>query len=143
MPPAIKQSLSSALTLIITAFLLIEGIWGLFTPVVYWILTTNRAHAIVHIVLGVAGLVARWKGAIKGYFGFLGSLFVVGSVLWFVPAWRQIPTDLLNVNWAVATLNFILGIVSLVIAFTENARRRFGVPGSRSNPPMKVPRKAA
>lgn len=140
MPPAIKQSLSSALTLIISAFLLIEGIWGLFSPVVYWILTTNRAHAIIHIILGVAALVARWKGAIKSYFGFLGSLLVVGAVLWFVPAWRPIPRDLLNVNWAVATLNFIIGIASLVIAFTENARRRFGVPGSRSNPPMKVPR---
>lgn len=136
MPPAIKQSLSRALTLIITAFLLIEGIWGLFSPVVYWVLTTNRAHAIVHIVLGVAGLVARRKGAIKGFFGFLGSLLLVVAIIWFVPAWRAVPRDLLNVNAAVAILNLILGLVSLTIAFTENARRRFAMP-SRSNPPMK------
>jgi len=141
MPPAIKQSLSSALTLIICAFLLIEGIWGLFSPVVYWVFTTNHAHAIIHIVLGIAGLVARWKGVIKGFFGFLGSLLIVVAVIWIVPAWREVPRELLNVNGAVATLNLVLGIVALVIAFTENARRRFGT--GRTNPPMKLPRKTA
>jgi hypothetical protein len=138
-----KPALSSALTLLISAFLLLEGIWGLFSPVVYWVLTTNRAHAIIHLVLGVAGLVARRKGAIKSYFGFLGSLLLVVAVIWIVPAWRAVPRDLLNINWQVATLNFILGLVSLVIAFTENSRRRFGVPGAGTQPPMKVPRKAA
>jgi hypothetical protein len=138
-----KPALSSALTLLISAFLLLEGIWGLFSPVVYWILTTNRAHAIVHLVLGVGGLVARWKGAIKGYFGFLGSLLLVVAVIWFVPAWREVPRSLLNINWQVATLNVVIGIVALVIAFTENARRRFGVRGTGTTPPMKVPRKAA
>lgn len=138
-----KSALSSALTLLISAFLLIEGIWGLFSPVVYWVLTTNRAHAIIHIVLGVGGLVARWKGANKGYFGFLGSLLLVVAVIWFLPAWREVPRSLLNINWQVAALNSILGLVSLFIAFTENARRRFGVRSSGTTPPMKLRRKAA
>lgn len=132
-----KQSLSSVLSLIITAFLLIEGIWGLFSPVVYWVLTTNRTHAVIHIVLGIAGLIARQRGAIKSYFGFLGSLLIVASGLWFLPSTRSLPQDLLNVNLAVAVLNLILGIVALVIAFTENARRRYGVPAaSRTRAPF-------
>jgi hypothetical protein len=130
-----KQALSSSLTLLISAFLLLEGIWGLFSPVVYWVLTTNRAHAVIHIALGASGLVARRSGAIKGYFGFLGSLLVVVAVIWFVPAWREVPRSLFNINWQVAALNFIIGLVALAIAFTETSRRR--------NPTMKVPRKAA
>jgi len=140
MPPAIKQSLSRVLTIVISLFLLAEGIWGLFRPVVFGILTTNRAHAIIHILLGVGGLLAVRKGAIKGYFGFLGSLFIVVAVFWFVPAWRNMPRDLLNVNWAVAVVALLLGIVCLAIAITENARRRFGHTG-RTTPPMGIPGK--
>ncbi len=106
---------------------------------VYGILTTNRAHALIHLVLGAAGLVARRKGAIKGYFGFLGSLLVVVAFVWVVPAMRTVPGDLLNINWAVAILNFVVGIAALAVAVTEDGRRRFGMPPSaRSNPPFKV-----
>ena len=136
MPTATKPTLSRVLTLLIPLFLLSEGIWGLFRPVVFGVLTTNRAHAIIHILLGVGGLVAWKKGAVKGYFGFLGSLLIVVAFIWFVPAWRNMPRDLLNVNWAVAVLALVLGIVSLMIAVTENARRRFGAPTGRTNPPM-------
>jgi len=141
MPPAIKPSLSLVLTLIISAFLLIEGVWGLFSPVVFGVLTTNHAHAIIHIVLGLGGLIAWWKRYLKSFFGFLGSLLIVGSLLWFLPATRDLPRDLLNVNLMVAVVNLILGLIALVIAFTEASRRRFG--GSNTNPPMKFPRKVA
>lgn len=141
-----KPPLSTALTLLICAFFIAEGIWGLFNPVVFGVLPTNRAHAIIHIVLGLGALIAWRTGYVKSYYGFLGSLLVMGSVLWVVPATRNLPHDLLNVNAAVAALNFVLGLVALFIAFTETSRRRFGVPGSSSNPPMKAPksrRKAA
>ena len=138
MPLAINASLFRALTLILPAFLLSKGIWGLFSPVVYGVLTTNRTHAIVHILLGVAGLIARWKGAIKGYFGFLGSLLIVVAFLWLLPATRDVLSDLLNMNSAVAILNFVLGVVALAIAITANPRRRFGSPTGRTNPPMKI-----
>jgi hypothetical protein len=122
-----KPAISSVLSLIITAFLLIEGIWGLFSPVVYWVLTTNRAHAIIHIFLGVIGLVARQKGYIRSFFGFLGSLLVVVAVIWLVPATREIPTDLLNVSGPVAALNLVLGAVALLLAFTVPARRKIAL----------------
>ena len=32
--------------IIIGLFLLVEGIWGLFSPVVFGVLTTNMTHAI-------------------------------------------------------------------------------------------------
>jgi hypothetical protein len=133
-----KQSLSTALTFIICIFLLVEGVWGLFSPVVFGVLTTNRAHALVHLGLGVWGLIAWRTGHLKSYFGFLGSLLFVGSVLWFLPATRALPQDLLNVNGAVAVVNFFLSLLALTIAITETSRRRFGVPGSNTSPPMSV-----
>lgn len=134
-----KPSTASTLTFLISAFLLLEGVWRLFSPVVYGILPTNRAQAFIHLVLGVAGFVARRRGAIKGYFGFLGSLLVVVAVLWFVPVTRDVPEGLLKINLTVAMLNFAVGLIALAVAVTENGRRRFGVPPSaRSNPPYKV-----
>ncbi len=137
MPPALKPSLSLFLTLAISAFLLGEGIWGWISPVVFGILTTNRAHAIIHLLLGLGGLLARWRGFTKGYFGFLGSLLVVVAVLWLLPPTREVPRGLLNINGPVAGVNFLLGLVSLVIAFTEAWRRRFGASGN-TTPPMNV-----
>jgi hypothetical protein len=137
-----KQPLSTALTFVICVFLLAEGVWGLFSPTVFGILTTNRAHALVHLVLGGSGLIAWRTGHRKSYFGFLGSLLFVGSVLWFLPATRALPHDLLNVNGAVAAVNFFLSLLALTIAVTETSRRRFGVPGSSTNPPMRVPGKS-
>ncbi|MEO6873443.1 MAG: DUF4383 domain-containing protein [Opitutaceae bacterium] len=123
-----KQSVASGLTLLICLFFVAEGVWGIFRPVVFGILTTNRLHAIVHIVLGLAGLLAWLKDAVKGYFGFLGSLLIVVSVLWFIPGTRNTPIDVLNVNGAVAIVNFVIGLICVAIAATDNTRRRFGTP---------------
>ena len=125
-----KPSLSQVLTLIIPLFLLGDGLWGLFSPVVFGVFTTNRVHAIIHVLLGVIGLVVRQWGSLKSFFGFLGSLLVVVAVIWLVPATRAIPSDLLNLNGAGAALNLVLGAVALVIAFTAAPRRRFGLPTS-------------
>lgn len=123
-----KPALAKVLTLLIPLFLLGEGLWGLFSPVVFGVFTTNRTHAVVHILLGGVGLVARQRGSLKSFFGFLGSLLVVVAVIWLVPATRAIPSDLLNLNGAGAALNLVLGAVALVIAFTAAPQRRFGLP---------------
>ena len=125
-----KPTLSKVLTLLLPLFLLSEGVWGLFSPVVFGVFTTDRVHASIHLVLGVVGLVARQRGALKSYYGFLGSLLVVVAMIWLVPATRAIPTDLLHVNGAGAALNLVLGVVALVIAFTSAPRRRFGLPST-------------
>jgi hypothetical protein len=36
--------------------LLFEGIWGEFSDVVFGVLTTNRIHATIHILLGIVGI---------------------------------------------------------------------------------------
>ncbi len=56
--------------LLVGAFLLIEGVWGLTSPVVFGVLTTNTLHAIIHIVLGIVGIAAGWQRRARGFLHF-------------------------------------------------------------------------
>ncbi|HUR56109.1 MAG TPA: DUF4383 domain-containing protein [Opitutaceae bacterium] len=107
--------------LIVSAFLLVEGIWELFSPVVFGAFSSNQVHGVIHIVLGIGGLVAAARGAARGFLTFLGVVLLAVGILWFVPATRHIPEDVINVNRAVAIFNVILGAVSLFMA--RDARR--------------------
>nr|MBA3670702.1 hypothetical protein [Gemmatimonadaceae bacterium] len=51
--------------LIVGIFLLVEGVWGMFSRVVFGVLTTNTLHAVIHIVLGLAGIWTGLKGGAR------------------------------------------------------------------------------
>ena len=102
--------------ILIGAFLLIEGILGLTSDVVFGVLTTNRTHAIIHIVLGLVGLLAGWKRSARGFCIFLGILLLAVGVLRFVPGVGQIIIAILNVNIAVAWVNIAIGAVALLVS---------------------------
>jgi|GEM_PF-1738012 len=99
-------------------FLLIEGIWALFSPVVFGIFTANVAHALVHIVLGLAGL---WIGYSRddahGYCTFLGVLLLASGILFFLPGIGAWYANVFNANASVAYLNIIIGVASLLVSF--------------------------
>ena len=103
--------------IIIGAFLLIEGLWGLMSPVVLGMLTTNLPHAIIHIVLGIIGIVAGWNRRARGFCIFVGALLLVVGMLRFVPGAGEVIVRILNVNVAVAWLNIVVGAVALLIVF--------------------------
>jgi len=107
--------------ILVGVFLLIEGVWGLFSPVVFGVFTTNTLHAVIHIALGVIGVWVGLKGGARKYCLFLGVLLVAVGALWFIPVVGSIITSLLNVNAAVAYLNLVVGAVALVLALA--ARR--------------------
>jgi len=102
--------------ILIGAFLLIEGILGLTSDVVFGVLTTNRTHAIIHIVLGLVGLLAGWKRSSRGFCIFLGILLLAVGVLRFVPGVGEIIVAILNVNIAVAWVNIAIGAVALLVS---------------------------
>src|ERR1700712_2166488 len=91
--------------LVLGAFLLIEGIWGLFSPVVFGVLTTNTTHAVIHIVLGVAGIWTSLQGGTRPYTLFVSILLLAVGVLRFVPGVGDLIVNLLNVNPDVAMVN--------------------------------------
>jgi hypothetical protein len=108
--------------LVVGAFLLVEGIWGLSSPVVFGVLTTNLLHAVIHIVLGVTGIWTGLRTGARRFCLFLGVLLVAVGALWFVPGIGSIITSLLNVNAAVAYLNLGVGALALVLALVPQQR---------------------
>lgn len=118
-----NQKINNTYTILIGAFLLVEGLWGLFSDVVFGVLTTNRIHAVIHILLGLIGIGLGWKGQVRGYCLFLGVLLLVVGILRFVPGVDRVIVELLNVNFAVAWVNIVIGIVSLVIALSPGRLR--------------------
>lgn len=113
-----SNGLCGPFAILVGAFLLVEGIWGFFSPVVFGVLTTNTLHAVIHVALGVIGLWVGLRSDARKYCLFLGVLLVAVGALWFVPGVGAIITSLLNVNVAVAYLNLAVGAVALALAFT-------------------------
>ncbi len=103
-------------TVTLGALLLVEGIWGLFNPMVFGVLSTNLLHAIIHVALGIAGIWCGRAGRVRGYLLFVGGLLLAVGLLWFVPSVQDIIVRLLNVNRAVAGVNIAVGIVALAMA---------------------------
>jgi hypothetical protein len=112
--------LARRFTTILAVFLIIEGVWGLFSPVVFGMLSTNTLHAVIHIVLGIVGIIATRSGGVRGYLLGVGGLLLVVGILRFVPGISDLVVSLLNVNTAVAYFNIVVGAISLAIGF--NAR---------------------
>ena len=97
-------------------FLVIEGLWGLFSPVVFGVLTTNGLHAIIHLILGVTGIYTGLRNHARNYGIYVGMLLLVVGVLYFLTGPDQVIIDLLNVNKAVAVLNIVVGIAAILFA---------------------------
>ncbi|MEO6076963.1 MAG: DUF4383 domain-containing protein [Dokdonella sp.] len=112
-----SNGLCGPFAILVGAFLLIEGLWGFFSPVVFGVLTTNMLHAVIHVVLGITGVWVGLRSGARNYCLFLGVLLVAVGALWFVPGVGSIITSLLNVNAAVAYLNLVVGFVALALAF--------------------------
>lgn len=110
--------LSRRFAMLLGIFLLIEGCWGLVSPVVFGVLTTNTLHAVIHIVLGLVGIWAGRSAAARGYLLGVGALLVVVGIVRFIPGVSDLVVSLLNVNFAVAYFNIAVGLVSLLIGFS-------------------------
>jgi hypothetical protein len=108
--------------LALSTFLIVMGVWELFSPVVMGAFSSNVAHGVIHIALGGFGLFAAMRGHASTFLTLAGALLLIVGVLWFIPATRHWPSDTLNVNRAVAVFNVIAGGVSLGMA--RNARRQ-------------------
>lgn len=104
----------------IGCFLLVEGMWGLFSEVVFGFLTTNLLHATIHIILGLVGISLGKKDKARGYCIFLGALLIAVGFLRFIPGINTILIDLLNVNIAVALVNIIIGFMALGVVYLHH-----------------------
>lgn len=110
--------------LVVGVFLLVEGLWGLTSPVVFGVLSTNTLHAAIHIALGAIGVGCALRGGARRYCLLLGALLLVVGTLWFVPGAGDLTRSLLNVNRAVAVLNLVLGGAALALALQSAPARQ-------------------
>ncbi len=106
-----------ALAFILALFLLLAGVWGFFSPVVFMFFTTNFVHACVETLLGLIGLGAARRHA-RGYLLWVGLLLVVVGILYFVPIASLYVTGLLAVNTYVAAFNIIVGGLCAIVALS-------------------------
>jgi hypothetical protein len=103
---------------ILGIFLLIEGIWGLFSPVVFGVLSTNRFHAVIHIILGILGIMLARRPGARTYLLTVGGLLAVVGILFFLPGISGVVVSLLNVNFAVACFNLVVGLLCIAVALS-------------------------
>ena len=121
--------LSRRFATILGAFLVIEGVWGMFSPVVFGILPTNTLRASIHLVLGLLGLWASRSDRARTYLVWAGSVLLLVGVLRFIPVASVYVASLLNVDTNVAIVNIVLGLAARWIAFGD-ARRLPGPIGA-------------
>lgn len=111
-----SSGISAPFAILLGIFLLVEGAWGMTSPVVFGVLTTNWLHAAIHIVLGIMGVWTGLKGGARGFLTFVGWLVLVVGILYYMPVAGAMVVSLLNVNGAVAILNIVVGIVAILVA---------------------------
>ena len=131
-----KKPLSAVniFAVILGLFLVIEGFWGMFSPIVFGIFTTNLLHATIHLLLGVTGIYLGTRNKARNFSLYVGVLLLAVGILYFVPAVDDLIIQLLNVNNAVAFLNIIVGILAVLLALLTPKR---AVDTSRAHHPAK------
>ena len=107
--------LSNAWAVVMGLFLFTAGLWGFYSESVFEILTTNTLHALIYILIGIAGLYF-WSKADTRFFNIVVGIFllVIGS-LRFIPGPDQIVVNMLNVNYAAAYVNIVAGSLGIII----------------------------
>lgn len=104
------------------SLLIVEGLWGMFSDQVFWLLTINRTRAAIHLALGIGAVVAARRGRPLGYLTTLGGILLAVAVLWSIPATRDVVTNILAVNQAGAVMDAVLGIACF-LAGSASGRR--------------------
>ena len=119
-----KKPLSAVniFAVILGLFLVIEGFWGMFNPIVFGIFSTNLLHATIHLLLGVTGIYLGTRNKARNFSLYVGVLLFVVGILYFVPGADTLVIQLLNVNNAVAFLNIIVGILAVLFALLTPKR---------------------
>lgn len=108
--------------IVLGIFLVIEGFWGMFSPIVFWVFTTNILHAVIHLVLGVTAIYLGSRNQARKFCIFTGILLLTVAILYFIPQADDLVIRLFNVNNAVAYLNIIVGIVAVLLALLTPKR---------------------
>ena len=84
--------------LVLGIYLTIEGVLGLFNPLLFGLFSTTLLHTIIHILLGVSGIYAGLRNHARNFCYFTGVLLLVVGLLFFVPVIEINPCMLSDVQ---------------------------------------------
>ncbi len=121
----------AGLTFLIGLFLLIEGIWGCFSPIVFGGLSLNHTQAVLHLALGVGAVIASGIRPAT-YLAFVGLALLFIGVLWALPDSRDSIEHALAVNRPGAILDVTLGVLCLLTSQVARSRLPFDDDGADS-----------
>lgn len=107
--------------LLVGILLLIAGVWGLSSDVIFGRITTNPTHAIIQILVGAGSIWSAVKKFSGGYATLLGLLLFTIGACWFVPNAKPELVRVLNLNRAGALASITIGVISLMLAFGTRA----------------------
>jgi uncharacterized membrane protein len=113
------SSSTNVFAIFIGVLLLIEGIWGLFSNVVFGILTTNMTHAVTHIILGITAITLGLKQVAGGFCILLGIVLLVIGILRFVPGTDTLLINMLNLNKPLACQDILVGLLALLLTYKK------------------------
>ena len=111
------MAFSRVFAMLISSLLLIEGVWGQFSSVTFGILSTNRLHSTIHILMAALGLLLIGMGRSRIFLIIYALIVVPVGIAFFLPVVGGVVTELFALNTAVAIANIILGCLALVFAF--------------------------
>lgn len=117
--------------IVLGIFLVTEGFWGMFNPLVFGLFTTNLLHAAIHLLLGVTGIYLGTRNQARKFTLFTGILLLTVGMLYFIPGVSEMVIRLLNVNDAVTYLNIIIGIIAILTAMLTPVRPTTASHGSK------------
>lgn len=113
---------------VIGIFFLIDGFWGLFSPVTFGIFSTNVLHSSIHLFLGACGIYYGLRNRARNFSFFLGALLTAVGAFYFVPVVGPFITKIFNLNQAVAIFNLIVGIAAILFAYLTPKHKVSGRP---------------
>ena len=124
--------------LVIGVLLLVEGVWGMFSPVVFGVLDTNPAHVALGLALGLAGLrVAGGWGSARRYCYWLGGVMLVVGGLRLLPDFASLMFVTLEINEVEAVFSVGIAAFALALAYASRPRplvlrlHSYDMPGYR------------
>lgn len=115
---------SNQFAIAVGVFFFVEGVWGLLSPTVFGVLTTNSVRAAVHLALGGMTIVAGVKGFERSALRVVGSIAVAVGTLRFIPGVDDLIVGVLAVNVPAALLNLVIGLSCLSVSATLYPSRR-------------------
>ena len=116
--------MAKSLALVLGIFYLIAGVWGFFSPVTFGVLSTNWLHSIIHVAFGIGGLVASRGTGTRPYLMIVGWIVLVAGALRFVPGVSALVVSLFNINYPVAVLNIVIGVIALAVVMSDKRQSR-------------------